>query len=383
MSVLDIPPHRSSNVGDYLYNFKATNFRKYRKALADTKTGTADTKILCVGDSRTEGQGGTGSPAQKTAWPAYLTQMGIENLPTVNDFYAPQPLRTDSRISRTGTWTTSTVGALAMGWGTQAGACLGYWANGAGGGGTLTYTPGGTNQYDKFDVYLVSGTFTGPATIQATGGSVVNVGVGSVGPFGGSDATIQKYTVTAAALSASNAVTISNTGSGQLIIVTIDPWNSTKAQVRVANSGIAGSYAQGWATVNGLLPSASAQNTIKAYGPHLALFDLGTNDSAVPRTNTQYLADMNALITAARVSGDVIVKSPMPLGGAQASRDPIIRGYADTIRATGVPFIDMHARIGDYTAYNTAGYFNGDGIHGNNYSYAETGAWMHYALRSI
>jgi lysophospholipase L1-like esterase len=381
--------HTASNVTDFadtsralnagvhanLYNFTADKFRKWNKAKAKVALGTADAKILCVGDSNTAGYGTTGSGRTSlNAWPAVLARSigtsAYEGMivPQVNGVIL------NNKVVFAGTWN-APAGSAGLGWASTA-SIKGYWycaENNA----TMTFTPGFT--CDSFDVYYFATTTTGTATVQATGGSSSNIVAGGTA-F--TTAPISKMTVTAGSLSDSNTLVITKTGTTAIYIFGVEAFNSTARKIRVANAGMASTTCSNW-SATGASTNATPAKSIQAYAPDLTIIDLGTNDANVPQTpSATYITALQTVITAAQVSGDVIIKTMHPYGVADATKAALIEEYVAAIKTLGVPVIDAHARHGAYAAYNTAG-FMFDTLHGNDYSHQEIAAWVHEALRVV
>lgn len=368
---------QTSRVGvtSNVYGFGPTSLRKWKKALARVRSGGGDAKILCVGDSTTLGAG-TPTP-YLGAYTHWLAQEMKRSFAPTEKGLAIAHLNPDVRWTVGSGWNLGT--AQGYGWATWPSTSNGYFdctTDGA----TLTFTPGGSALYDKFDVYVFEYTGTGTAAITATGGSAVNVVAGVQALASG---IVKKYTATAASLSSTNSVTIAKTGTTQLIVFAIEPWNSTASTIRIGNAGVSGTGSDAWAAQVGFAPGASPRKNIEAYAPDLTIIDLGINSAVLNRDPATVASELALVVSSAQVSGDVIYKTMIPSNDTTyADREAII---VANMLASGVPVIDVFGRItsfGGGAAYNTAGFMY-DTLHGNALAYAEVAGWVLEALRSV
>lgn len=381
MGILDAPVHDSKTLHSYLHNFQSANFLKWRKALIGVRAGTADARLLCLGDSTTAGirSSTDATVPQNKSYPAQLAAlMNTYLVPTSKGLAIPKSASTsqiaDTRWSASGTFALGPFGsATQIGWGNKST----YWFSTASGA-VLTFADG--VNADTYDVYYVDA--GGAAfTIQATGGSSVSVtAAGGTIP--------KKATCVAASAGTGNTVTITSGtgGNGRVFIVGVEPSLSTTKQVRVGNVGAAGSDTGGWVSYPFSTPSNTygSLDCIKAYAPHLTIIDLGINDAQV---GTTYAANLALITAAAQVSGDVIFKTMLPSSPAETptSRVPAEASYVAHIKGLGLPVIDVFGRIGSYAPYSAAGFMSGGGdfVHGNDYSYGDEAAMVLTALRGL
>lgn len=303
---------RSGLVGD-----SPSRLRKWRKALANVRSGTADAKVLCIGDSTTTGVGISGNiQGLPGAYPYILASMlNASGLPSARGLGIPgKSGNSDSR------WTiAANAGA---GWYYLAGYAWG--ANGnlnlaSGINGTLVYTD--AVLADRYDVYYLQNTGLATMDITATGGSTVTQA--TVGTAG-----VNKVTASAAAAATTNTVSIARNTSGALHIIGIEPWLSTTKQVRIANAGVGGSAASDWAG-NGSSASFRSTVCIQAYAPDLTIISLGINDANSAASVSTWHTNLATLIAAAQVSGDVVIVPPLPcMSTATANRvaNPAVSG---------------------------------------------------------
>lgn len=362
-------------IARYLHNWDRGKFSKWSKALQRVRTGGADAKMLFVGDSTTLGAGTT--TPYLGSYSHWLNQeLNRSFIPAAKGLSIAH-MSPDARWTVGAGWNLGT--AQGFGWATWPSTSNGYFdstTNGA----TLTFTPGEGVEYDRFDVYVFEYTGTGTATIQATGGSAVNVTAGAQALSAG---IVKKYTASAGSLSTTNSVTITRTNTTQLIVFAIEAWNSTKSKVRIANAGVSGTGTDAWAATVGFAPGVTPRKNIEAYQPDLTIIDLGINSAVLNRDPATVASELASIVTAAKVSGDVIYKTMLPTNNATtAAREAV---FVTNMIASGEPVIDVFGLItafGGGAAYNTAG-FMFDTLHGNAFGYAEEAGWVLEALRRI
>jgi lysophospholipase L1-like esterase len=194
-------------------------------------------------------------------------------------------------------------------------------------------------------VYYHTLTTGGTLTLTATGGTpvVVNTQTGTLG--------VGKATVISAAKNTTNTLTISATGA-LVNIVGIEPYDSTAIGVRIGNAGRNGATTEDWAT--DVLNIASIAS-IKAYAPDLTILSLGINDASFSVTPATFQTNMTTIITAAQVSGDVLLWVPHATSDPGESTIQTYRAvYPDIAAASGCGLIDMHARFGPRSGNATA-----------------------------
>ena len=366
-----------------LYNFTPQNFWKFKKAMAKVFLGTGDCKILCIGDSNVRGFGTTHTTTQthKFAWPGQLaTILDDRGYPSVQGLVAPQGEASiaDNRVVRSTSpaWSALAVGAFS--WASSAGTPLtSYWLSQASGC-VLTFTS--DVECDSFDIYHFNAATTGNWTGLATGGTAVNITPGATAI---SAAGFTKTTINAGSLAMGNTLTITTTNANNVWIIGIEPRNSTRKQVYVANAAIAGSGTSHWAAADLSYPLANGIGAIKAYAPDLTIVELGTNDALGSSTTAALLANLDTIANAALVSGDVIFKTMLPIGGAYSAYQPILDTYVKSIRAMNRPVMDSFSGIGPFAAYDTAGYMDADDVHGTDFSAHEQARWVAQVLMGV
>ncbi len=275
--------------------FTAANFSKWRKAVATTRNGGVNAKHLRIGDSTEQGTGGDtyATIGVNSSPSAYLTKL-------FNSYYCPA---IHALTNATSTQNTSPDDrwSYGTGWGEGGGYGAGSSSSASANNpaGNLVCTPGVLA--DRYVVYYIRNTGLGSLGITATGGGTTNLSCAGA-------SSIQKVTVSAASANISNTVTISSTG-GTVFVLSIEAYNSAIPQIEVMNAGVASSRASDWVnspTTWGAIP------WIQAIAPDLTVVRLSINDAALSRPVAAVMADIQLVVTAAKVSGDVIIESPFP-----------------------------------------------------------------------
>jgi lysophospholipase L1-like esterase len=332
-------------------------FQKFRLAMGRTRAGIADTKVLSVGDSTTAGIGSSGTQSgTPTSFPYQLASILGGYVPAAKGLGIPPSILSgnpDSRWTAGAGWSVTTLG-----WGEGA-----DYTAAAGASGTLVYADPGVLA-DRFDVYFATNSGLGTFTVQATGGSSVDQATAAAGGVG-------KVTVSAGSAATSNAVTISGPTGGAVHILGIEPWLSTARRVRVGNAGVGSSTTSKWVAS---ATTFGGPGCIRAYQPDLTIISLGINDATTAVAPATYLANIQTLITAAQVSGDVIVIPPFPsAAGALANQLAYEPVYEQALRTLRVPFFDLYARFwkpGAEAIGLPSGMMN-DQVHPNAFGYAD------------
>lgn len=339
----------SSNLTTAMANNNALLLPHWRLALQKVRDNTGDARILCVGDSTTSGVGSTGGNVQNsTSFPQRLIQfMNTTITPTVAGCVIPTTgSPADSRVPLPSGWSNQGFGA---------GANASY--EGPDSAGNGVFSPA-VNCDGMYFIYEAGGAGTVTATV--TGGTPTVV------TFPGTNGTFRSPLISAGSASAANTLTLTPAVSGNFVFFAgVEPVLSTKRQVLVSNAGVPGSTTTDWAVTNA--PSGGA-DFIKAVAPDLTIISLGINDAAAAVSAATVSTNLQTLITAAKVSGDVILATPLPnqTAGTIAQEKLYLPVYYSLAQSNSCLLLDEFARLG--SAYN-ANFMNGDGTHGNDYGY--------------
>lgn len=321
-------------------NLQPANLRGWRKGLARVRSGGGDAKILCLGDSTTAGVGVAASTNQgdSRSYPYCLAATLNGRIPAIAGLGIPGHVANlDSRWVRGTGWTNDVIGA---------GANSGY--KYTSGGGALTFTPGVLA--DSYDVYFISTPGGGTGSAVATGGTPVAINYNQAN-------LVRKVTVAAASASTSNTVSI--TGAGLGFIVGIEPFLATQKQVRVGNAGCGSSTTTQWASNPGGIVAWGSVGLITSYAPDLTVISMGLNEATAANT-TLYTTNLQTLITAAQLSGDVLLMPPIPnaasMPSATVAKSAGVAAFTATCRAFGLPYAALDDRWVSGDQANADGY---------------------------
>lgn len=318
----------------------------WRAARDAVTAGTADAKVLCIGDSTTIGAGTLTGTAD--SYPYLIASQLDANVPAARGLAVPsRAIGPDVRWAVGTGWVEE-----AYGWGG------GSAHKGPVGCDPMTFTD--TTVADRYDVYYLAINGSGTITAQATGGAATTQDTHKAGT-----PEVQKFTISAGSASAANVVTISNASAAEVHIVGIEPWHSTTKQVRVANAGLAGATSTAWVEVKSGL---GGPGCIRAYAPDLTIINLGINDAWVPTSVVDYLANIQTLIDVASESGDVLIHLPVPVTSA-----------ADATRLANEPLYGP-ALLGQIPTWNVLDLWGDGGWGEPGANVGQTNGWMLDAL---
>lgn len=338
---------------------------KFRLALAKTRDGGADTKILFVGDSTTEGIGSTlnGTFVNAGSWPTRIKMSGSASPPVTGGMAVYN--------IGDGRWT------LGTGWTVQGGFGFCNGGNNAGAitenaaAGNLTFTPGSAaGSYDSFVVYYLTNSGNGSVTATATGGSPVTINTNSGGGWG-------RTTVTASGAATSNAVVIAPV-SGAVYIVGVEPFLSTTPSIRKGNVGVSGATTGECANAS----TFSSLPGIELYAPDLTVISLGINDASASTTAVTLSANLQTIITAAQLSGDVLLVTMPPSQNStwlSFEVQYVAAEYA-LAQTDGMPLFDLFQRWG--SVYSSL-FQSVDGVHPNQSGYWDWESGFDSFLNSV
>lgn len=335
---------------------------KWGAARANVLAGVSNAKLLMVGDSTFAGTCAQPSNVNVApfTFPAQLalqlTANGLnaswQSRWSDNNFTASGPglAITDSRVTM-GAW-------IGGGNTTLGGALLQATATGS----PFTFTP--TTSVDSFDVYYPANSGQGTITLSINGGS--GTAVSENGTFAMNKVT-KTGTLGAGTLTIQQSV-------ASVFMTGIIAYNSAVKEVSVINAG-SGSAVAGTFTTNTF--PFSALNVIGFLAPDLTIIDLTINDAAPPTALSTYQANLQTIITEAKISGDVILLGGVPSVSTYATiaNQTAINNMAAALAAkNSINYISMIDLWGSSAAIITASYGCGDGIHLNQAGYAAEAA---------
>jgi lysophospholipase L1-like esterase len=366
-----------SALSAYTYNVGPTTTQKWRQALGRVRSGTGSAKLLCAGDSTTWGaRSGASNSPQNGSYPAFLANL-------FNSYYAPSAIGLAVANPATG----ASGGLVDTRWGVGSGwtygSAYGFGKDAAFNSGSattaLTFTPG--VNCDSFDIYFLQSATVGKFYASIDGGASTLVTTTTGGTL-----AIGKVNIPASAAGTAHVLSITPASSAdRCYISAAEARLSTAKQIYVGNAGVCGSTSVDWADATGY----NALGAIKTYAPDLTLLMLGINDSqtTVNTSPAQWQTNMQAVIGAAQVSGDVIVMSVVPsqvgYNAYQASVELQYKALTQAMAvSTGCGYIDINSRFVDYVTANAAGWM-ADGVHPTAPGYADLAGAVFTALRTI
>lgn len=369
-----------------MFNYPATLLPHWRATLAKVKTGSANAKLLCIGDSTTFGVYSNGSSTgnqKPNAWPSQLA--GLFNSAGINahanSFLASGGGATggtsqtnileDSRVSSTG-WA-ALANALQFIGGTP------YAASGTA---AQTFTP--TVPTDTCKVYYYQTGGGGTISTQINGGSATNQSTNGAASVA---------SVTLSTTLGMNAYTVNwvNSTSVNPIILGFEAWDSSKSWVSVINAGWPVSRSSDW-SYGAAVAYNPGQNGITGFAPDLSVIDLGINDIGNGNSVNFYLSNLQVIVNKCKITGDVVLVSPNPtitldntLNYPYAEQSAYQSALAQFANQNNIAFYDKMGRWGGGASYpvNNANGMMGEGLHPNAVGYADIASGLFNFIGNI
>ncbi len=326
-------------------NNRPASAASWNAAAAQVRSGATRKRVLCIGDSVTFGFGGGSGDATTGARvasvPARLAaKMTASGLPASNEsFFAgsdlsaitvPVMLAYDPRIAAATGWAFNTVNPTAGGY---------SWIN-TSSVGALSFTP--STAVDTFVVFYYTEPGSGDFTLDIDG----------AGQTAHSQNVAKSYAaLTKTAALGTHTINIKRT-AGSVRIAGVLAYNSAAKAVDVINMGWCGATASNW---NDATDPWSPLNAIGVLAPDLTIITLGINDWSVSNV-TAYKAGLNALITKARLTGDVVLCAPNQTNNSDdVTKASFVAALREVAEAADVRLIDHYEAQGTYAALNGAG----------------------------
>lgn len=365
-----------------LQNGYALKLPKWRAALAKVRNGQANAKLLCLGDSTTLGSGSTGVagyPASgylknvPSKLSAALNAVGISA--NVNGVFGSGNIGTlaqyvtfDPRWSGPSSW---------AGFSLTDGLGLYAWRNNSATT-TLSFTP--TVDVDTFEIYCSK-------TPTATGVDL-SVNAGAATNYDLYSATFSTVVLTITEALGSNTLNITRTTSGtnaagSTWVLGVRAYNSAAKQVEVIQSGCSGLKVGD----NVLKTNPwNARVMIETYlQPDLTLICLGINDWVAQTNLTTWKTNLNNLIASAKVTGDVIIATPVPSADSvrlASIQQQYVDAIVDLAASNGIQYVDLWRRFGSHSAADTLGFFT-DTSHPTGAGYQDCVSALMLAVNSV
>lgn len=335
---------------------------KTQRMFANVRAGLSDGTILCVGDSTTVGQYAAGAAGagfagnKKRSYPTALGSLiqsaGYDvNMESVTgdgaSFFLTSSLPAyDPRVASGASWSSQIAGLNTVGGGSiynNAGSL------GATAAETWTFTP--ETSFDTVEIHWQRLTGGGTFTVDLGGGVLATCPAGANG--------YQKTTVTKTA--GTGPINLIRTVVGGVYVAGVVASLSTKKCVKVLNGGWAGSTSANW--VSGT-QAISPLNMLPRYGQDLTIINLGLNDANVGVSYAAAYANYQALITAAKTVGDVLMVVPNWINTVNVDKLEVIKNaIIDVARANEVNVFSIQSRWGSFANSNALGYMYTDTVH--------------------
>lgn len=348
----------------------------FHTALKATIAGSRNSRILCVGDSTTVGFGAAGNSyvnAKPNSYPDVLatnltstTGINAQEVSFFGDNAVTSALTNyplyDTRLTINGaSWSQSGNTTIANF----------PWRN-LTGTDTMSFTP--TQQIDTCELYTFVGSGFGTITVDFDGGPVLL----TANTNNGGSTNFSRLLTSGGTLGI-HTINIKRSTGGAIIYNGVDCYNSAVKRISIFNAGWAGVKA---GTLAGVSPSVnnpySYQNAIPLFTPDLTLLCVGINDWAVPTSISSYTSSMQILINQAKITGDVIIVTPVFSSTSiisQNTQNTFITAMAGLAATNGIPIFytaNISSNWVSYTAANSAGLMY-DTVHPNQTGYSQIG----------
>ena len=328
----------SGPLGSGVFNLNAINLPHWRAKLAGVRNKTGRARIILLGDSTTAGAGaGTGGTLNYNGafaknYPRDFASLLAGYIPTSdNSFFGDQ---TNNSVGYGAYDTRVTLGT---GWSTTQLSFAGqmFKFTSGGGAGTLAFTPAG--QIDTITVYYLQQSGSGSLTVNVDGGA----SLGTINQNGTGSLKTVTYTVT----KGNHTVNLVPNNDAAVWIQGVVTYDSTTSAVDLIQGGSSGATAASFSSTSFIW------NPIAVLGelaPDLTVICLTINDSNTPSTPiATYTTQMQAIITQALTTGDVILMVGAPSNTTQAT-DGTLAQYIAVLHqlaiTNNVGLIDLAAR---------------------------------------
>jgi hypothetical protein len=380
LQVAGVPISSSGGLaGVPAYQMIPANFNHWRKAVGNVLSGGANGKVLSIGTSVSQG-GGVPPHADTQSPIAFLATLLGSRLCTTQlsgSIPMPQTATYDDRWATASGWTLPPTNGSGAGIGIGDN---GYMQGAVSAAGTATFTPLSTKQVDTFDVWYLGAPNTGVFKVNVDGGADTTITT--------TNATNGYYKTTLTVTRATGHVLNMHTVTvNPVYVILVEAYDSTAKSLHVAQASI-----DGIGTTFYYSQTAST-TAIKAYAPDLTLIEFGADDAiqATPPSTATFMTQLETVITACQVSGDVVLWSPPnpnPSGPATPTQIADLNGYvaamASWAASNGVGYIDTATRLGPYSEWGTAlGMVYTDGVHANAIGNADIAGGLSRGLTAV
>jgi len=224
--------------------------------------------------------------------------------------------------------------------GTALGGVLFHFTTGAAN--NMTFTPAAA--FDTIVIYYVRNAGHGTFTTNVDGGS----SLGTTNAAGAAAVLTTTFSVT----KGTHTINIVPANDAQFFIVGIVPQDSTASAVDLYQAGIYGATST---TFNSTTNAWSPLSLLPTIAPDLTIVDLTINDSNAGTALATYSTNIQALITSAKLSGDVVLMVGPPSNTAAATNgtlDTYIGTLQNLSITNGAPLVNFKQRWVSYAAMN-------------------------------
>lgn len=323
---------------------------------------TQDATFVALGDSLTAGA----NRPKAQGWPSQLAPLITKKPVSLASFIgdnamtlAPGGFATfDPRLTIGNAW------AIDRGFKALS---AGYWLS-DGAGAVLAFDPGAGVSFDTIDVYF--GQYSGGPTLPLTRDALV-----AVGNLVMANATSRVFKASFTVPLAAHTLQVGGLVAGGYFAGMILR-NSGQKRIHLVNAGWYG----GTTTDANKSATFETLDGLKAIAPNLTTIMLGTNDKEQALAPATYLANLQAIGNAAKLSGSVLFIGP-PYGnlatyGTEAAQDAFYANVATAATAIGAGYFNLRTRTGwtSFAAAQAAGFMDADGVHITQLGYADIAA---------
>jgi lysophospholipase L1-like esterase len=335
---------------------------KFRTAIAKVKSGQANCKILCLGDSTTFGTGSNNSNVGNLKPLAYPTQLqAMMNSAGINSHSNSFMGYGSTSFENNGSGANDARIVMGSSWS--------GWINPAFGG-TLFENTGSTTNSLAFTPTLPVDTFV-ITYLTATGNGTFSAGVNSGTPTNQNTNSGSGFaTLTVTGTLGINTLNLKYVSGGTVFIQGVEAYDSSKKWADFVNAGWSGAQA---GDIAGNVAFYSPIGGLEFFAPDLTLLNIGINDWNGSTTLANFQTNVQSVITACKLSGDVIIVSPAPTASSQTpstTQQGFVTVLSNLANTNKVPFIDWWTRMGPQ-ANNTAMYWTGNNVHPNMIGYSD------------
>jgi len=296
--------------------FSVSDLPVWSAAVRTMQAGGREARLLCIGDSVTQGYGGVSGGwtpnGRAGAWPERLAAlMSGRGLPASAASVAGAGAADGASGGYSAYDPRVTLGA---GWGVNALTAMGgkLFSGAAASGGAWSFQPDGP--VDRFDLWAVTNTALGVMTVETDG--VVRATVDTT-----KAASMEVSTV--AFPTTSGPVTVRWASGGAVFIAGGVAWRSDVRRARVINAGWGGAKVADWITTD---QPYRAYGSIPAAAPDLSVVCLTINDWNAGTAVATYKAGLRSLVDRCLTTGDVLLMTGCPSDPAQGKASYATQG---------------------------------------------------------